>query len=91
MNVLHVSSIPTRDTAVTQIGPPVTHILHMDFVKRPEKRSAVRACFTASTVLLCTASRPTKMWVKDRAQVEGLSGSSVVKALEACYNYVGHN
>src|SRR6266852_9016231 len=56
--------LATDDSPAKELS--FTHILQMDFVKRPEKRGTVVECFTVSTVSLRSASSPPKMWVRIR-------------------------
>jgi len=39
-----------------------THILQIDFVKRPEERIVIADYFTVSTVLIRFTGGPKKMW-----------------------------
>jgi hypothetical protein len=41
-----------------------THILQIDFVKRPEERIVIADYFTVSTVLIRFTGGPKKMWVR---------------------------
>jgi len=49
-----------------------THILQIDFVKRPEERITIADCFTASTVPTRSTGGPKKMWIILRAKARGL-------------------